>query len=124
MGVRLASGRVKSLPPVTEATFQRQVVSLFTACGWGVYHTYDSRRSNPGYPDLTLWHRKRGVIWLELKSESGRATPVQRTMIDQLNEACARESAWIVRPSDWPFLEGLARGTNVKGTRYGVRADG
>ena len=101
--------RAVPLPTIeTEATFQAQVVELFRTCGWSSYHTYDARRSNPGYPDLTLWHPRRGIIWLELKSRTGRVSPEQQRMIDELNVAAGREVAWIVRPSDWPFVAGLA----------------
>ena len=39
---------------MTEAQFQEAVVQLARLTGWLVYHTFDSRRSQAGYPDLTL----------------------------------------------------------------------
>jgi hypothetical protein len=35
---------------MTERTWQDQVVEAATLFGWAVYHTYDSRRSAPGFP--------------------------------------------------------------------------
>ena len=36
----------------TEKGFQAAVVELARLRGWLVYHTYDSRRSAKGFPDL------------------------------------------------------------------------
>ncbi len=72
------------------------------ACRWsGVmcYHVFDSRRSEPGYPDLTLVGLS-GVVFRELKSSTGRLTPAQRTWLDRLSQAGADADVW--RPSDWP----------------------
>ena len=39
---------------MTEKDFQAQIVELIGVLGGMVYHTHDSRRSAPGYPDLTI----------------------------------------------------------------------
>ena len=39
---------------MTEKQFMAQVVELAKLKGWLVYHTYDSRRSEPGFPDLCM----------------------------------------------------------------------
>ena len=39
---------------MTEKEFQRLVVDYATLHGWMHYHTHDSRRSTPGFPDLVL----------------------------------------------------------------------
>ncbi len=39
---------------MTEADFQGQVVELAQLHRWHVYHTFDSRRSHAGFPDLLL----------------------------------------------------------------------
>ena len=39
---------------LTEAQLQEMVVARSKALGWLVYHTYDSRRSASGFPDLVL----------------------------------------------------------------------
>ncbi len=41
---------------LSEADFMDQVIDLAHLYGWMVYHTYDSRRSAPGYPDLAFCH--------------------------------------------------------------------
>lgn len=75
-----------------------------------VVHIYDSRKSaGAGYPDLTLLHPGRSVLYLvELKSEKGRLTPEQklwRAALEPLEDASGgivRYRLW--RPSMWPEI--------------------
>lgn len=39
---------------VRERDFQAAVMELARLLGWRVYHTWDSRKSEPGFPDLVL----------------------------------------------------------------------
>lgn len=39
---------------ITEKQFQQHIIHLATLHGYLTYHTHNSRRSNPGFPDLTL----------------------------------------------------------------------
>ncbi len=64
---------------VTEEMWQRDVVLLLKTLGYRCYHTHDSRRSQPGFPDLVAVRDR--VIYLELKprrassaSTSGRGS--------------------------------------------------
>ena len=71
------------------------------ACRWAgllCYHTHDSRRSEPGWPDLVVVGKS--VLYRELKSDRGRLTPDQRTWLDRLSQAGADADVW--RPDDWP----------------------
>lgn len=83
----------------SEAEFQAEVVELAEAQGWRCYHTFDSRRSDPGFPDLVL---VRGVVlvFLEIKSAKGRVEPEQKGWIGDLKRVKIVD-ADIVRPSDW-----------------------
>ena len=63
------------------------------------YHTYDSRRSNPGFPDLVLVGCN-GVLYRELKTDRGRLTPMQEWWLNSLLDAGQDAGVW--RPSDWP----------------------
>ena len=105
---------VSLLPPpldISEKAFQAMVVALARSRGWKCYHTYDSRRSAKGYPDLTMVRHQPfgggGVIWMELKSEKGRVTQDQREWVEELRRAHQR--AYVLRPSDWSFIEELLR---------------
>ena len=67
--------------------------------GWLLYHPYDSRRSTSGYPDLTLVHPRGGVLFRELKKESGRVSPAQKEWLSALMSAGADADLWW--PRDW-----------------------
>ena len=87
---------------VTEAEFQQAVVELAELCGWLVYHTYDSRRSAPGFPDLVLARQNVLLFW-ELKVSKGRATPAQRGWLDALKATGANVD--VLYPEDWAAIE-------------------
>ena len=87
------------LPPQTEKDFQAQVVEMAQDMGWLVYHPYDSRNSQKGYPDLTMVRKER-VIWAELKSEYGAVTAEQRLWLDALPTG----QVFVWRPSDWDTI--------------------
>ena len=84
-----------------EAEFQAQVRQLCTIRGLLVYHTHDSRRSDAGFPDLTIVGSKR-MLFRELKKEDGRVSPMQQYWIDRLNDVGQDAGVW--RPSDMPRI--------------------
>lgn len=63
-----------------------------------VYWTRDSRRSVPGYPDLTIAGR-RGVAWIEVKTGGGRLKPKQTAWRWML--LASGQRYMVVRPADW-----------------------
>jgi len=81
---------------VTEKRFLAELIKLLELTGWRVYHTYDSRRSAPGFPDLMAVKGPR-LLALEVKTESGRLTPEQRVWLAELS-AVPGVSAYVVRP--------------------------
>lgn len=92
---------------MTEAEFQRLVVEYAEWNGWKTYHTFDSRRSNAGFPDLVLV-RKRRLLFVELKSEKGRVTNDQKAWLADL-QLCPGVDTCLWRPSDWPKIEVVLR---------------
>ena len=76
-----------------EDAFQRQVEKLAESLGWKVYHTHDSRRSHPGWPDLVLGRHDR-VLFRELKTMKGRTTPDQKEWLELLNAAGHDAAVW------------------------------
>jgi hypothetical protein len=70
---------------VTEKQLQAQVVQLASLTGWRCYHTFDSRRSAPGFPDLLLVRPPR-CLFVELKTTTGRLRPAQAAWLEALAE--------------------------------------
>jgi hypothetical protein len=93
---------VVRLEDMLEKEWQRQVVQLAKTLGYRTYHTFDSRRSTHGFPDLVLVRDR--VIYLELKREKGRLTEEQKGWLRALRAAGAE--AYVARPRD---LEALGR---------------
>lgn len=98
----------------SERQFQEVVLEAARARGFTLqYHTHDSRRSQPGFPDLVLVNpRTRRVLFRELKSAKGRVSEAQKQWGDGLVAAGADFAFWY--PSDWASgriqkdLEGVA----------------
>lgn len=82
-----------------EAELQALVVELAETRGVFGYHTYDSRRSVAGFPDLVLIGA-RGVLYRELKTATGRVSPEQTYVLEALRAAGEDADVW--RPADWP----------------------
>lgn len=81
-----------------EKNLQHQVELALATAGWLVYHTYDSRRSNSGFPDIVAVRGDR-LIYRELKSQKGRLEPNQIKWRDALLAAGQDWRLW--RPFDW-----------------------
>lgn len=88
---------------ITEKEFMQQILDLARLSGWLCYHTHDSRRSAPGFPDLVLV-RPPVVVFAELKTEVGKVQPEQREWLKALG-GCEAVEARLWRPSDWPEVE-------------------
>jgi len=87
---------------VTEKQFLGQVRKLARMNGWLEYHTYDSRRSTPGFPDICMV-RGRRVVFAELKVGRGRLTGAQRRWLDALERSCCEVYVWF--PEDWDSIQ-------------------
>lgn len=105
---RPRQGTQATLPIVPEVIFQRQLVTFAGLCGYLVYHCYDSRKSSgPGFPDLVLVKPPR-VIFVELKTMTGRFRPLQVTWLAALSR-CPGVESYCWRPADWPLIEKVLR---------------
>lgn len=89
---------------VSEKAFMAAVVRLAKANGYKVYHPFDSRKSAPGYPDLTMAKPGCPVIFAELKVEGEKPTIEQQAWLDTLRQA-QNTHVFLWRPSDWPHIE-------------------
>ena len=86
---------------MSEAVLQSHVLGEARDLGWALrYHTYDSRRSDKGFPDLVLVHeRQRRVIFTELKKERGRQSPEQEDWQRAL--LAVGQEFYLWRPTQW-----------------------
>lgn len=69
---------------------------------WRTYHTHDSRKSAPGFPDLVLV-RAGELIFVELKTDEGKVTPAQREWLNALSGCGAETHIW--RPADLELVK-------------------
>ena len=92
-------GRAAIDASMTERELMEQVRQLADIHGWLTYHTFDSRRSTKGFPDLVLTRPPR-VIFVELKTQNGRLLEAQKYWLGELAQ-CPGVESYIWRPSDW-----------------------
>lgn len=94
-----------------EKILQDKVIHLAKMNGFQVQHSRPVQQKNgrwltaiqgdPGFPDLCLAHRERGVLFLEIKSDVGRLSPGQVMWQRALAE---HVEYWVVREADLPKL--------------------
>ncbi len=82
---------------------ERELQNLIReTCQWHgllFFHPFDSRRSEPGWPDVVIVGPQ-GALFRELKGPRGRVTPAQQTWLDAMTTAGLNAGVW--RPADWP----------------------
>mgnify|MGYP003632809887 CR=1 FL=1 len=98
---------------VSERSFQTAVVELCQLLDWRVFHPLPATnqrgqwrtftQGHPGFPDLTLSHRTRGFLMVELKSDTGRLSEAQKLWRDSLQASGVEWHLW--RPSDWALIQ-------------------
>jgi hypothetical protein len=93
---------------ITERDFQNAIVELATYCGWRVYHTWNSKHSPAGFPDLVLVRPGRHVLFWEVKTERGKVSTAQQAWIDDLRNT--GQIAVVLRPSNWGWIEQVLTG--------------
>lgn len=94
---------------ITEKAFQSLVEQAARAAGWMVYHTYNSRRSEPGFPDLTMVHPRDGrLVFAELKTMKGELSEAQKAWTSALEWAGQEVYVW--KPGNWSEIEAVLTG--------------
>jgi VRR-NUC domain len=92
-----------TLPDDTpEGSLLARVRRLATENGWLTFHTYDSRRSEYGFPDLVCTDGT-AVLMYELKTNTGKLTPEQQRWLSLL-EHTGKVECGVWRPRDWPQI--------------------
>ena len=99
---RERSAREQLLRDMPEKQLQQQVLDAARYLGYMCYHTYDARRSEPGFPDAILLGtgpRAGRLVVLECKTETGRLTQAQLTWLGAWMQVPAAV-VMVVRPRD------------------------
>jgi len=95
---------------ITEKVFLAQVRKAALIHGYRFYHTFNSMRSDVGFPDICMVNAKKGrLIFAELKSDKGKVTPKQQEWLDDLLSLGGYvPEVYLWRPSDmdeiWEIL--------------------
>lgn len=92
-GIKKSGGRME----IPESRVLEVVRHHAKSNGWLFYHTFDSRGSEPGFPDVVATNGKR-LLFAELKSASGKLTIEQTQWIELLKLAGIDARVW--RPKD------------------------
>lgn len=112
-----ASQRLAPSLDILEREWQDTVFAAARALGWTVNHVRTTRgkggrhttsTSVVGWPDAEMVHPKHGIIYVELKSQSGRLSEAQVRVLDMIEQAGGRVFVW--RPSDWPAVVDVLKG--------------
>lgn len=88
-----ADAREWSARAMTEKQWQAFVIEFAQLHGWIAFHQFDSRRGEPGWPDLALI-RPGELVFAELKREGGRLTVQQACVLGLLHEAGQECHIW------------------------------
>lgn len=95
-----------SAPHMPERQLQDLVRRTALAFGFDFYHTQDSRRSDPGFPDCVMLKGSQlhgeptRLVVAELKAERGKVTVAQQGWLDRFRELPDAE-VFVWRPSHW-----------------------
>jgi hypothetical protein len=91
------------LPDKTpEETLLAKIRGFARAHGYLTYHTHNSQRSEPGFPDLVLTNGAR-VLMYELKDNRSKLTVEQDRWLALLAYS-GKVECGVWRPRDWPHI--------------------
>lgn len=82
------------MPDVLEKQIQSVIIDIARLLHWRVYHTFDSRKSEAGFPDLVLVRDGDRVIYVEVKRSGQRPRPAQVEWLTALASAGAEVYVW------------------------------
>ncbi len=92
---------------LSERQWQAQVLEAAGVLGWLCYHTYNSRRSEPGFPDLHMLNGPRHIV-AELKTVKGVVSTAQEIWLAAYRAAGVEVYVW--RPDDWDAVKRVLKG--------------
>jgi hypothetical protein len=98
------------MTPISEASFLQQVKALAYIHGWTLHHSQPSltrtgrylTTGSPGFPDVVLVHKDKGLIFAELKTTKGKLSEAQENWLAMLNR---HAEVYVWRPDDLKDIE-------------------
>lgn len=87
-----------------EGEFQQQLLDLARTLGWRCYHTWDSRHSEGGFPDI-IAIRGPTLLALEIKGAKARPPPPEQVGWIGAFKQVRFVSADFVYPKDFPEVK-------------------
>ena len=98
------------MTPISEASFLQQVKGLAYIHGWTLHHAQPSltrtgrylTTGSPGFPDVVLVHKDKGLIFAELKTTKGKLSEAQENWLAMLNR---HAEVYVWRPDDLKDIE-------------------
>jgi hypothetical protein len=88
------------LSTVGERAWQVQVRAWLHRAGFVTYHTFDSRKSEPGFPDIIAILPGVRLIAIELKQDRGRVTTSQLYWLELFRSIEVYAEVWRPRDAD------------------------
>lgn len=90
-------------PVISEKHLQELVRKSALLLGYKYFHVWNSIHSPRGFPDCVLAKPGR-LIFVELKSATGKVTEDQQAWLDILNTIAVSVEVRVVRPADFDEL--------------------
>ena len=100
-------GKVRPNPQL-EIPFMQQVLEFLRLCGFLAYHTKDSRKSAPGFPDIIALKGDRQLV-IETKRVGEEPDEDQERWLRAYVDVGAK--VYVFTPDDWPEIERVVKGT-------------
>lgn len=105
------SFQIQELGRLTEAEFTHWFLDACDLTGWTLrYHTYRSTRSQPGFPDWTIWRERGGdpdtakMMLVELKGWDTKVDPRQVRFVNATRRAGVPAYIWRPRHAQEALL--------------------
>ncbi len=103
----------KTMAAMTEAEFKNIIIGVAKRFGWLIHHDLPAMSSggrwathvqgDAGFPDLLLVHPTgKKILALELKSERGKTSPLQKRWLLAFEQAGVY--ATVMKPSDMEYV--------------------
>jgi len=102
---------MKPIDTVSENELQAEVIRILKDAGFTkIYHTYNSQKSEPGYPDILAIRTTDGLMLvLENKTETGKCTKAQLEWLEAF-QSIKKYHVAVIRPHDIEDLVNKVRG--------------